>query len=308
MARVFFMGTPDFCLPSLGCLLENHELVGILTQPDRPQGRGLKMQPPAVKRFALEKGFSSDLIFQWEKLNTSEHLDHVKKLTADFIVVIAYGKILRASFLQLPKIACINIHGSLLPAFRGASPIQAALLAGASHTGVCSMQMAEQMDAGGVYLSASTGISPEDTAQSLHDRLSQMAVQILSDTLEGLKKKTLFALEQDEQKASYCQKLSRSSGYLTADQSAFELLCKIRAFDPWPGTSLGFDKKRLIVKAACLSSEEVPQGVLLVKDQRLFFGAKQSSLELLRVYWEGKKPVSLKEFICGLQKPSLKSD
>jgi methionyl-tRNA formyltransferase len=197
MLRVVFMGTPEFAVPALSAIQANppNTIVGVYTQPDKPVGRGLDVRASAVKLRALELGLP---VYQPAKLSQPGEFEKLQALNPDVIVVAAYGQILRKNVLDLPRLGCINIHSSLLPRWRGASPIQRALLAGDPVTGITTMHLVEKLDAGDILLQNTTPISSEDTASSLHDRLALLGAELILPTLEGLRQGTLKGLKQDE--------------------------------------------------------------------------------------------------------------
>jgi methionyl-tRNA formyltransferase len=311
--RVVFMGTPAFGIPSLDWLVRHTEVLGIVTQPDKPSGRGLKLTFPAIKQRALDLGINPSAIYQWESLSQTEAPDNpaslLKSLRADFFVVIAYGKILRAELLAVPRFGCVNVHASLLPKHRGASPLQSALLAGDSETGVCTMQMVAKMDAGRVYKVAKTSITPQDTLSVLHDRLSAMSPGLLGPTLDGLSRGELPGTLQEESEATYCKKIERSDGFLSWKQPAHVLERKVRALNPWPGTFLWVAHHRILVKSAQCNrpvsqagSEAVCRpGLLFVQDGCIGYQTTQEVLWLEVLHFEGQKPLSAQAFCASVQ-------
>jgi methionyl-tRNA formyltransferase len=231
--RLVFAGTPDFAVPGLrACLVASADVVAVYTQPDRPAGRGRKLAPSPVKQAALEAGIPVE---QPESLKTPEAQARLRGYAPDLVVVIAYGLILPRKVLAIPRLACWNVHASLLPRWRGAAPIQRAILAGDTETGVCLMQMEAGLDTGPVLLSEATPIRGDDTGGSLHDRLSGMGARVLA---EGLRRivagETLRATVQPEAGTTYAHKLDKAEAKLDFSRPATELERKVRAFDPWP--------------------------------------------------------------------------
>ena len=302
--RVVFMGTPEFAVPALEAVHSKHSIVSVYTQPDKPVGRGLDLKPSPVKRRALELGLS---VHQPEKLSPPEEFERVSALKPDILVVVAYGKILRKKWLDLPRLGCVNIHSSLLPRWRGAAPIQWSILGGDSETGVTTMHLVEELDAGDILLQSRTPISPEDTAGTLHDRLAGMGAELIVPTLEGLENGTLKGIAQDASKVTYASKLEKQMEWLDPREPATVLDRRIRALNPWPGTSIwvsgdGAQKPaRLKIKRARPRPNlSGPEGKLFERAGMLLFGTSEGSLELLAVQWDGKKEVDPSGFLNGL--------
>lgn len=231
--RLVFAGTPDFAVPGLrACIDAGAEVAAVYTQPDRPAGRGRKLAPSPVKQAALAAGLPVE---QPESLKTPAALQRLRELAPDLLVVIAYGLILPRAVLAIPRLGCWNVHASLLPRWRGAAPIQRALLAGDSETGVCLMQMEAGLDTGPVLLSKATPIGADDTGGSLHDRLAALGAGVLADGLRRVVAgAALPATPQGDAAASYAHKLDKAEARLDFSRPAAELARKVRAFDPWP--------------------------------------------------------------------------
>ncbi len=310
--RLVFMGTPEFSVPTLKALYSDSrfEICAVYTQPDRPVGRGMQVQQSPVKRTALEMGLP---VFQPEKLTLPFGVDqvlainHLRELAPDFLVVVAYGQILRKEVIDCPRFGCVNIHSSLLPRWRGAAPIQWAILAGDQKTGVSTMKIVQKLDAGDVLLQAETEISKTDTAQSVHDRLAKMGSELIVPTLLGLAEGSLQAQVQDEAKVTVAIKLSRELEALDVNsKSASALDRQVRALNPWPGTSVYLDvngkAERLKIKRA--SSHEglsIEPGVLSEKMGMLLLGTPSGALEVQVCQLDGKKETDAAGFINGLK-------
>ncbi len=251
--RVVFMGTPEFSVPAREqLLLDQHQVVAVYTQPDRPAGRGRKLTPSPIKHLALEHGIPVE---QPERLKPPEVQARLRAYAPDVMVVAAYGLILPRAVLEIPKHGCLNIHASLLPRWRGAAPIQRAILAGDAETGVTLMQMAAGLDTGDMLLKAVTPIGPGDTAQELHDRLAEQGAQLLLDCLEDLQAGRLRPEPQDEALATYAEKLSKAEAELDWFLSAAVLDRQVRAFNPWPGCYTRWREKQLkIIEALPLAA------------------------------------------------------
>ena len=230
--KLVFAGTPDFAVPGLRACIEAGEVVAVYTQPDRPAGRGRKLAPSPAKQAALAAGIPVE---QPESLKTPEAQARLRDYAPDLMVVIAYGLILPRKVLTIPRLGCWNVHASLLPRWRGAAPIQRAILAGDAETGVCLMQMEPGLDTGPVLLSEATPIRADHTGGTLHDRLAEMGAQVLAAGLrQVIAGGTLHATPQPETGATYAHKLEKSEAELDFSRPAVELERKVRAFDPWP--------------------------------------------------------------------------
>lgn len=297
--RVVFMGTPEFAVPALEAVHSCHEVLAVYTQPDRPVGRGLELKYSAVKTKALELGLS---VAQPEKLNTPEEFKKLQSLRPDLIVIVAYGKILRKDVLELPPLGCVNIHSSLLPRWRGAAPIQWAILAGDRESGVTTMRIVEELDAGDILLQGRTALSVDETAGSLHDRLAKIGAELILPTLERIESGKLRAIPQDASQVTYAEKLSKEMERLDPALPVVELERRIRALNPWPGTSVWIDGARLKIRRATLRSGiSGHEGELFEKAGMLLLGARGGSLELQSLQWDGKREVDPAGFLNGLR-------
>lgn len=299
--RVVFMGTPEFSVPALEALCHEHDVVAVYSQPDRPAGRGQTLQPPPVKKRALELGIS---VFQPVKLTVPGEFERLEGLKPDVIVVVAYGQLLKKNVLELPRLGCINIHSSLLPRWRGAAPIQWAILEGDAESGISTMYMVEKLDAGDVLLQAKTPILMTDTAGSLHDRLSEMGSALILETIQGLASGTLRGRVQDETQVTYASKLSKEMEALDTNLNAQVLDRRVRALNPWPGCSVwvGESRERLKVKQAKLRADiQGPSGKIFERAGMILLGTAQGALELLSLQWDGKKEVDPAAFLNGLR-------
>lgn len=298
--RIVFMGTPDFAVPSLERLLrDGHQVVGVFTQPDKPQGRGYKLAPPPVKAVALERGIP---VFQPAALRDGTALEQLRPLDPQLIVVVAYGKILPREILELPPLGCINLHGSLLPKYRGAGPIQWSVIRGEPVTGVTTMYMAQGLDTGDMILKSQTPIGPEETYGELHDRLKELGAQCLSETVELIERGQAPRIPQDDALASYAPMLDKELARLDFSKPARELHNLIRGLSPWPVAHTTLEGKRLKVHRARLA--QVPQhqarpGAVLPEGGRLLAACGQGALELLEVQLEGGRRMSGQEFLRG---------
>lgn len=230
--RILFMGTPDFAVPSLQALIDaGHEIVGVFTQPDKPKNRGMKLQAPPVKVRALEHAIP---VFQPTKLRDGTALETIQSLTPDLIVVAAYGRILPQEILDYPRLGCINVHSSLLPRYRGSAPIHWAILNGDAETGVTIMHMALALDAGDIISQSVTPIDPNETVETLHDRLADMGAVLLVDTVAAMENGTAVRTPQEEDKVTLAPMLSRALSPMDWNRPASQLHDQVRGLIPWP--------------------------------------------------------------------------
>ena len=304
MARIVFMGTPEFSVPTLEALARNHSVIGVYTQPDKPHGRGLDLKPSPIKLKALELGLP---LFQPEKLSAPGQFEILQSLKPDFIVVVAFGQILKKNVLDLPLLGCVNVHTSLLPRWRGAAPIQWALLSGDKETGVTTQWMAEKLDAGDILMQKKIQILPDDHSLSLHEKLSQMASEIILPTLSGLESGTLKRIPQNESEITYAAKLTKEMEWLDPIRDDAQTLDrKIRALHPWPGTSIQIGERLKIKKVKPFSDLSFKPGELTEKGGMLILGTRSGFLELQRVQLEGKKEMDCNQFLPLLKSRKIK--
>ncbi|MCA9666165.1 MAG: methionyl-tRNA formyltransferase [Myxococcales bacterium] len=264
---VVFMGSPDFAVPTLRTLARHHDVRAVVSQPDRKRGRGRALAPPPVKRAALELGLP---VLQPVKLRSRAVREQIMGFTPDVIVVVAYGQILSPRLLAGPPLGCINVHASLLPALRGAAPIQWAVLEGHARSGVSIMRMSRGLDTGPVLLSQSIELAADETAGSLHDRLAPLGATLLLRALAGFARGDLEASEQDDAAASYARMLSKDDGRVDFSRSAREVDCWIRGMDPWPGAYADHAGERLKLFRSALGQGQggAAPGTVLGRDER----------------------------------------
>lgn len=306
--RLIYLGTPDFAARILAHLLawEGGEVVGVFTQPDRPCGRGQVCRPPAVKRLALEAGCA---VFQPRRLAGEEELGLLRDLAPDLLVVAAYGLILPQAVLDIPRLGAVNVHASLLPRYRGAAPIQRAIMNGDPVTGVTIMQMEAGLDTGPILLQRALAIGIDDTAATLHDDLAELGGHLLVQALEKLRRGTLAPLPQDPERATYAPKLTKADGLISWDRPAREIHDHIRAVTPWPGAHFfwpGPGRKtplRLTVFPGKIGPEleqDVAPGTFLgLLEDRLAVACRDRVYLLDRIQPAAGKPLKAKEFFCG---------
>lgn len=253
--RIIFAGTPEFSVAPLQALLDSeHEIIAVYTQPDRPAGRGRKLTASPVKQLAEKYDIA---VYQPQSLKDEEAQQALKTLDADIMIVVAYGLILPQVVLDMPKLGCLNIHASLLPRWRGAAPIQRAIESGDKETGVTIMQMNAGLDTGDMLSKITTEITVEDSAQSLHDRLSIIGCEALLNTLQEIEQQTVKAEVQDETLVTYAEKMHKEEALIDWQQPALKIVRKIQAFNPWPVAFTNFEDKSLRVwQARLLTAEE----------------------------------------------------
>ncbi|MBE5253223.1 methionyl-tRNA formyltransferase [Mixta mediterraneensis] len=295
--KIIFAGTPDFAARHLDALLASeHQVVGVFTQPDRPAGRGNKLTPGPVKVLAQANGIP---VFQPKSLRPEENQQLVADLQADVMVVVAYGLILPKAVLAMPRLGCINVHGSLLPRWRGAAPIQRALWAGDTNTGVTIMQMDVGLDTGDMLYKLACPITDEDTSATLYDKLAQLGPQGLLDTLAQLTANSIHPVKQDEALANYADKLSKEEARLDWQLSAAQLERCIRAFNPWPMSFFIIDEQPVKVWQASVLPHinRQPGEVIQADKQGIQIATAEGVLNLLRVQPAGKKPMSAHDLL-----------
>lgn len=294
--RVVFMGTPDFAVPTLEALVaDGHEVVLVVAQPDRPAGRGQQLTPPPVARRAKELGLP---LAQPTRIKSGEFPELLRSLKPDVAVVIAYGRILTAELLAIPEHGCINLHASLLPRWRGAAPIQAAVHAGDAETGVCSQQMEEGLDTGDVLVEARTPIGARETAGELHDRLMALSAEVAVSTLRSVAAGGLRPVPQDHAVATWAPKISKDDGRVDWSRPAVELDRRVRAMTPWPGGFVPMaDGPLKLLAVTPVDGAGRPGEVLSLSP--LVVAAGQGALRLDQVQAPGRRPVSGADYANG---------
>ncbi len=296
--KLAFLGTSEFAVPALGALVDaGHDVIAVYTRVPKPAGRGQQERRTPVHELALRLGLP---VRTPRSLKSEEEAQAFKALDLDAAVVVAYGHILPRRFLEAPVLGCINIHGSLLPRWRGAAPIHRAILAGDAETGVTTMHMDEGLDTGAMLLAERTPISAADTAQTVHDRLAELGARLIVSTLDGLLAKTLEAVPQSEAGVTYAHKLGKEEGALDWRRPAAELERKVRAFHPWPGTWFEFQGERIKVLAAGLAlASGAPGAVSVGRDGFPVVACGIGGLKLLKLQRAGKSAQSADAFLRG---------
>ena len=296
MAKIVFMGSPNFSLPGLRALAKNYQVIGVVTQPDRASGRGRETKMPPVKALALELGIP---IMQPEKLRAPEAMQQLLDWKPDLIVVAAFGQILKKDVLDLPPFGCLNVHASLLPRWRGAAPINAAILHGDEETGVTIMQMDVGLDTGPMLAKRSMRLSADDTAGSVTEALSHLGANLLIETLPDYLSGNITPQPQSEEGVTYAPMLKKEEGRLDFTRAAITLERQIRAFNPWPGTFMDFEGALLKIHKAHVEGAVASVGQRLVYQEQPAVGARDGLLILDEVQPAGKKSMSGKSFLAG---------
>ena len=295
--KIVYMGTPDFAVPALEKLAQSpdYTVAAVFTQPDKPKGRKMVMTPPDVKVCAEKLGIP---VFQPSSMRSEEAYNSLKELNPDVIVVAAYGQILPKAVLDLPKFGCVNIHGSLLPKYRGAAPIQQSVLDGEKVTGVTTMLMDVGLDTGDILLKAETEIGENETAGELFDRLAVLGGELIVETLDKLKKGEITPQKQDESLATHTSKISKELCPIDFNKSAFEVHNKVRGLNPWPVAVTEIAGKTVKVYSSRVSDMSGAAGTILsLKPFVVACGDK--SVELIEIQPQGKKRMTAQSFLAG---------
>lgn len=310
--KVIFAGTPEFAVKPLLALLEQHEVVAVLTQPDRRSGRGKKLTPPPVKMVAEKNGITVH-----QPLTLKGEAELIKQYQADVMVVVAYGMLLPQEILDIPRLGCINIHASLLPRWRGAAPIQRAIQAGDQETGVCIMQMEAGLDTGPVFLTLTTAINQKDTSASMHDRLADLGAEGIVQVLNKLAKSSDWQAEQQaHDKANYAHKITKDEANIDWHQSAQQISQTIRAFNPWPVCQSWHNGQRIRFWFASAidtshnttpgiapetTASNTPGTILNVDKTGILVACGEGQLRITQLQKQGSKALECQQFLNGYQ-------
>ena len=309
--RIVFIGTGEIGVPTLRALLKSeHEVVAVVTQPDKPVGREQRIEPPPIKKALIDgarwpafaeatagkPGFS---IFQPAKIKDPQAIENIRGLAPDVIIVAAYGQILPRDVLEIPRLACLNLHASLLPRWRGAAPIQAAIVAGDRETGITVMYMDEGLDTGDILLQRNVEILPNETGGALHDRLAAIAPDALLEALRLLAAGNAPRIPQDDTCATYAPKLKREHGKIDWSESAEAIERKIRAYNPWPGAFMKVANQNLKIFSASIVDFIGRPGKILRGDKDFVVAAGKGALSLSEVQLEGSRRMTGAEFLRG---------
>jgi methionyl-tRNA formyltransferase len=305
--KIVFMGTPDFAAGALKSLIRaGHEILAVVTQPDKAKGRSKELIPPPVKVCAAEYGIP---VMQPERIKTPEAVEELKKYPADIYIVAAFGQILSKEILDIPPYGCLNIHASLLPKYRGASPIQHAIIDGEEKTGVTVMQMDEGLDTGDMLYKKEIVIEPDDDYETLHDKLMVLGGEAIVEALPLLEEGKLVPKKQDASLSCYASLIKKSMGELDFTKSAAELDRLIRGLTPWPSAYTFYKGKQLKIWKAQPADEDIeeqgkalrPGAVLKVDKTSILVAAGEGSLKILELQLEGKKRMSARDFLLGVK-------
>lgn len=298
--RLVFMGTPDFAVASLAALVEGgHEIVLAVTQPDKPKGRGHRLAPPPVKEFALKRGIE---VYQPASVRTEEAYQRLAACGAEAFIVAAYGKILPEAVLNLPKHGCINVHASLLPKYRGAAPIQWSIANGETVTGVTTMQMDAGLDTGDMLLKTEVAITPEDTGETLHDKLAAAGAEVLLETLARLEAGTLTREAQDDSQSCYAPMLSKETSRIDFGKTPAEIVNLVRAMNPYPAAHTLYQGKRMrAFRAECIAASGAePCGTILAASEKgIDVKCGGGAVRITEVQFDGKKRMQVADYLRG---------
>lgn len=302
--RVVFMGTPDFAVGTLQALLASrHEVAAVVTQPDKPKGRGKAMQFTPVKEVAVEANIP---VLQPKKVREPEAIEEIRKFQPDVIVVVAFGQIIPKTILDMPKYGCVNVHASLLPKYRGAAPIQWAVIDGEEKSGVTTMQMDEGLDTGDMLLTEEVTLDPEETGGSLFDKLSAVGAQLLLKTLDELEAGSIVPRPQPEESTTaYAAMLNKKMGEIDWNQSAVKIERLVRGLNPWPSAYTHLSGKTLKIWKASVQAQREPHGdagrIVLMDKKHFGIQTGDGILEIQELQLEGKKRMTADAFLRGYQ-------
>ncbi|MBI5187829.1 MAG: methionyl-tRNA formyltransferase [Nitrospirae bacterium] len=295
--RIVFFGTPQFAVPSLNKLLQSGEkVIAVVTQPDKKKGRGRILSPPPVKEFALNRGIR---VLQPTSIKDPEFINELSTMKPEIIVVVAYGKILSAQILKLPSFGCINVHASLLPKYRGAAPIQWAIINAEKKTGITTMLMDEGLDTGGILLQEETEIAADDNAETLSKRLAEIGASLLIKTIKGIKDGSIKPIPQVET-PSYATPLKKEDGRVNWLKTATEIFNFVRGMYPWPGAYCYLNRERIkIIKVKAIEGSGIPNRIEKAGEGELIVGTVKGLISIIELQPEGKKSMSAAAFLQG---------
>lgn len=298
--RLVFMGTPDFAVPSLNSLYNaGYSIEAVITQKDKKRGRGKKLQYTPVKQKALELGIE---VFQPNSVNEDKMKEILEAINPDFIVVVAYGQILKNDILRIPKYGCYNVHASLLPKYRGAAPINWAIIEGESETGVTIMEMEEGLDTGDMILSSAIKIGKEDTTENIHDELADLGAELIIKALEGIFKGNLEKTSQDHTKSSYASMLSKEMGMIDWNADGSDIVNLIRGLKPWPSAYTIYKDNMLKIHKASLSDKKydgINGEIVKVTSNAIYVKVGDGSIKIEELQLPGKRKMETSEYLKG---------
>ncbi|KPK25556.1 MAG: hypothetical protein AMK69_14015 [Nitrospira bacterium SG8_3] len=303
--RLIFMGTPQFAVPTLEALIEKgHEILAVVTQPDRPKGRGRRQVPSPVKELAVTHQI---MVLQPQKVSDDHFCDQIREMEPDMAIVVAFGQILKKNLLTIPAWGVINIHASLLPKYRGAAPIQWAILNNESKTGLTVMRMDEGLDTGPILFQKEVPVLEDETAGQLHDRLSELAGQMIVEALTDMAKTQVKEISQDDSLASYASKIERRDSLVDWKQPATKISCLIRALDPRPGAYTTLEGKQIKLFSSTVVDRSgldgVPGRVVRHTKETIHVDAGQGMIGIREIQYPGKKRLSIADFLRGFPLP-----
>jgi len=298
--KIIFMGTPEFAAESLRKLYDTgHDIVGVFTQPDKPKNRGMKMSYSPVKQIALDHNTP---VYQPLTLNDGESANIIRQLQCDLIVVVAYGRMIPKDILNIPPLGCINIHGSILPKYRGASPIQHAILNGETETGVTSQYVAEKMDAGDIIIIKKTPIGDDETSADLFNRLGILGAELLIETISAIESNSVKPIPQDHNEATYASLLTKDIAPIDWSKTALEIKCKVRALIPWPTATMNVDGKTLKVFSVDITHNKTsmsPGSIISSGKHGIEIACSNGSVVVTEVQASGGKRMQAADYIKG---------
>lgn len=296
--KIMFMGTPDFAAVTLRALCERgYNVAGVVSQPDKPKGRGMSVMPTPVKAVALEYDIPT---FQPESLKQGELMPFLEEIDPDIIIVVAYGKILPEYVLNYPKYGCVNGHASILPEYRGAAPIQRAIIDGKTETGVTAMYMEKGLDTGNIIMVDKIDIASDDTAETLHDKLALVGAEVLIKTIERFKAGDFSSTKQDDERATYAAMLTKAEGEINWNKTADEVYNLIRGMDSWPMAYTYYMGKRF-VPYGCEKAwaKGAPGEIVEVNKEGFIVACSEGAIKIKEVKFDGKKRMSVKDYLVG---------
>ena len=299
--KIVFMGTPEFAVPCLKTLNENYEVIAVITQPDRPKGRGQKLTPSPIKEYALEHNLT---ILQPEKIKTAEIEEQLKNLAPDLIVVVAFGQILSKAILDIPKLGCINVHASLLPQYRGAAPIHWSIINGETKTGITTMYMDVGLDTGDMILKEEVAISPKMNTGELHDTLMNIGAKTLLQTIQQIAEGSVVRTKQNDAESTYAPLLTKELEKINWLLPATEIYNLVRGLNPWPVAFSIFKGKKLKIwqtKVVDIVATGEIGTVLSITETGFTVQTGKGILEILELQPESKRKMTAKDFVCGNQ-------
>jgi methionyl-tRNA formyltransferase len=296
MAKIVFMGTPDFAVQTLQALIKHHEVIGVVTQPDRPAGRSQQIQMSPIKQVAIEARIP---VFQPEKLRKAEAIETLKQWIPDAYVVAAFGQILPQAVLDIPQYGSINVHASLLPRWRGAAPIQAVIRAGDAQSGVTIMKMDAGLDTGPMLSQRAIPLAADETGASLHDKLAVIGAQLLIETLPGYFSSDIQPQPQDESGVTYAPQIKKEEGIIDWTQDAASIDRLVRAFSPWPGTSTTWKGQQLKIRGGKVGKGKAEPGRVISTAEGIAVGTGDGLYILKEIQLAGRKAMPAEEFVKG---------